>query len=170
MVALVQQSRSVNLNPSPSYLTSVQVSIQQLRDRLMRALGQQPATPTAPVQPRRALPQHGSALPRHPFTPVQPVLRPQAPAAAPAHMPASDPAQQQYYQPVCSTFSLSENTVNVGLFEWWLQTLNESKEVYTLTSSYSSYYLSPAPPRCGLHPCVSLCASGEGSHYCHLLE
>uniref|UniRef100_A0A3B4WX05 Protein transport protein Sec31A n=1 Tax=Seriola lalandi dorsalis TaxID=1841481 RepID=A0A3B4WX05_SERLL len=53
-----------------------QVAVQQLRDRLGRALGQQPAAAAAPVQPQRArsqLPaaraQHGSALPRHPFTP-----------------------------------------------------------------------------------------------------
>uniref|UniRef100_A0A7N6AE82 Protein transport protein Sec31A n=1 Tax=Anabas testudineus TaxID=64144 RepID=A0A7N6AE82_ANATE len=67
-----------------------QVAIQQLRDRLSRALWQQPPTPAAPVQTRRAqsqLPtapaQHGSALPRHPFTPVQPAMMPQATAAAP---------------------------------------------------------------------------------------
>uniref|UniRef100_A0A7N5ZQR7 Protein transport protein Sec31A n=1 Tax=Anabas testudineus TaxID=64144 RepID=A0A7N5ZQR7_ANATE len=65
-----------------------QVAIQQLRDRLSRALWQQPPTPAAPVQTRRAqsqLPtapaQHGSALPRHPFTPVQPAMMPQATAA-----------------------------------------------------------------------------------------
>uniref|UniRef100_A0A7N5ZXF2 Protein transport protein Sec31A n=1 Tax=Anabas testudineus TaxID=64144 RepID=A0A7N5ZXF2_ANATE len=86
-----------------------QVAIQQLRDRLSRALWQQPPTPAAPVQTRRAqsqLPtapaQHGSALPRHPFTPVQPAMMPQATAAAPVLMPtpASAPAQPQYYQPV----------------------------------------------------------------------
>ncbi|XP_056258828.1 protein transport protein Sec31A isoform X3 [Seriola aureovittata] len=88
-----------------------QVAVQQLRDRLGRALGQQPAAAAAPVQPQRArsqLPaaraQHGSALPRHPFTPVQPAMVPQPTPAAPVPMltPASapTPAQQQYYQPV----------------------------------------------------------------------
>ncbi|XP_071322081.1 protein transport protein Sec31A isoform X8 [Trachinotus anak] len=86
-----------------------QAAIQQLRDRLGRALGQQPVAPAAPVQPQRAqsqLPaaraQHGSALPRHPFTPVQPAMAPQPTPAAPVPMltPASAPAQPQYYQPV----------------------------------------------------------------------
>ncbi|XP_056258833.1 protein transport protein Sec31A isoform X8 [Seriola aureovittata] len=94
-----------------------QVAVQQLRDRLGRALGQQPAAAAAPVQPQRArsqLPaaraQHGSALPRHPFTPVQPAMVPQPTPAAPVPMltPASapTPAQQQYYQPVEASNSM----------------------------------------------------------------
>ncbi|XP_040914867.1 protein transport protein Sec31A isoform X2 [Toxotes jaculatrix] len=86
-----------------------QVAVQQLRDRLSRALGQQAVAPAAPVQTQRARSQqpapqarHGSALPRHPFTPVQPAMVPQPTAAAPVPMltPASAPAQPQYYQPV----------------------------------------------------------------------
>uniref|UniRef100_A0A4W6CWE7 Protein transport protein Sec31A n=1 Tax=Lates calcarifer TaxID=8187 RepID=A0A4W6CWE7_LATCA len=90
-----------------------QVAIQQLRDRLRRALGQQAVAPAAPAQTQRAqsqLPapqaQHHSALPRHPFTPVQPAMVPQPTPAAPVPMPtpasAPAPAQPQYYQPVCS--------------------------------------------------------------------
>ncbi|XP_076614234.1 protein transport protein Sec31A isoform X2 [Chaetodon auriga] len=80
-----------------------QVAVQQLRDRLSRALGQQAA---APVQTHRAQPQlpaQTQALPRHPFAPIQPAMVPQPPAAAPVPMPtpaASAPAQPQYYQPV----------------------------------------------------------------------
>uniref|UniRef100_A0A665WY58 Protein transport protein Sec31A n=1 Tax=Echeneis naucrates TaxID=173247 RepID=A0A665WY58_ECHNA len=85
-----------------------QVAVQQLRDRLSRALGQHPAAPVA-VQQQRAPSQqpgarapHGSALPRHPFTPVQPAMVPQPTVAAPAPMitPPSAPPQPQYYQPV----------------------------------------------------------------------
>ncbi|XP_032395032.1 protein transport protein Sec31A isoform X3 [Etheostoma spectabile] len=89
-----------------------QVSVQQLRDRLSRALGQQAATaPAAPVPIQRAQPQpraptqtqHASAPPQHTFTPIQPAMVPQPTAAAPMPMPtpaASAPAQPQYYQPV----------------------------------------------------------------------
>ncbi|XP_029372019.1 protein transport protein Sec31A isoform X7 [Echeneis naucrates] len=85
-----------------------QVAVQQLRDRLSRALGQHPAAPVA-VQQQRAPSQqpgarapHGSALPRHPFTPVQPAMVPQPTVAAPAPMitPPSAPPQPQYYQPM----------------------------------------------------------------------
>nr|XP_020469259.1 protein transport protein Sec31A isoform X2 [Monopterus albus] len=85
-----------------------QVAVQQLRDRLCQALGCQAVAPAAPVQTQRAqsqLParQHSSALPRHPFRPVQPAVVPQpSAAAAPVLMPtpASAPAQLQYYQPM----------------------------------------------------------------------
>ncbi|XP_029372020.1 protein transport protein Sec31A isoform X8 [Echeneis naucrates] len=91
-----------------------QVAVQQLRDRLSRALGQHPAAPVA-VQQQRAPSQqpgarapHGSALPRHPFTPVQPAMVPQPTVAAPAPMitPPSAPPQPQYYQPVESSNSM----------------------------------------------------------------
>ncbi|XP_036973297.1 protein transport protein Sec31A isoform X6 [Acanthopagrus latus] len=83
-----------------------QVAVQQLRERLRRALGQQPEAPAAPAQTQRARPHQPGptqAAPRHPFTPIQPVMVPQPPAAAPAPVPApaaSAPAQPQYYQPV----------------------------------------------------------------------
>ncbi|XP_029921191.1 protein transport protein Sec31A isoform X2 [Myripristis murdjan] len=85
-----------------------QVAVQQLRDRLSRALGQQAAAPAAPVQTQKVQPQppapqaqHTTAMPRHPYTPAQPAMVPQ-PSAAPVPMPtpASAPAQPQYYQPV----------------------------------------------------------------------
>ncbi|XP_058472566.1 protein transport protein Sec31A isoform X2 [Solea solea] len=99
-----------------------QVAVQQLRDRLSRALGQQAAAPAAPVQTQRVhtrLPapraQPSSALPRHPFTPLQPAMVPQPTAAAPVPMltPASAPvpAQQHFYQParVASTVTSWSN-------------------------------------------------------------
>uniref|UniRef100_A0A7N8WTV2 Protein transport protein Sec31A n=1 Tax=Mastacembelus armatus TaxID=205130 RepID=A0A7N8WTV2_9TELE len=92
-----QGSLSTAINYLPD--NTNQVSVQQLRDRLSRALGQQQAAaPAAPAQTQRAqaqLParQHGSVLPQHPFAPVQPAMVPQpTAAAAPPFMP--------YYQPV----------------------------------------------------------------------
>ncbi|KAG7241216.1 hypothetical protein INR49_025959 [Caranx melampygus] len=83
-----------------------QVAVQQLRDRLSRALGQQPVAPVQPqrVQSQPSAPRAPQALPRHPFTPAQPAMVPQPTPAAPVPMltPASAPApaQPQYYQPV----------------------------------------------------------------------
>uniref|UniRef100_A0A3B4FBW6 Protein transport protein Sec31A n=1 Tax=Pundamilia nyererei TaxID=303518 RepID=A0A3B4FBW6_9CICH len=72
---------------------SNQVAIQQLRDRLTRALGQQGAPSQLPA-PRAQL--------RHPYTQVHPTMVPQPTPAAPVPMPtsASAPAQPQYYQPM----------------------------------------------------------------------
>ncbi|XP_040053267.2 protein transport protein Sec31A isoform X1 [Gasterosteus aculeatus] len=71
-----------------------QATVQQLRDRLGRALGQRAApAAAAPVQTQRAPTQ-----PRHQFAPVQPAAVPPPAAAAPPA--ASAPAQPQYYQPV----------------------------------------------------------------------
>ncbi|CAI5667561.1 unnamed protein product [Oreochromis niloticus] len=83
---------------------SNQVAIQQLRDRLTRALGQQGSAPGASVQTQRApsqLPAPEVQL-RHPYTQVHPTMVPQHTPAAPVPMPtsASDPAQSQYYQPM----------------------------------------------------------------------
>lgn len=85
---------------------SIQVAIQQLRDRLTRALGQQGSAPGASVQTQRTpsqLPAPRAQL-RHPYTQVHPTMVPQPTPAAPVPMPisASAPAQPQYYQPVCS--------------------------------------------------------------------
>ncbi|KAM4635193.1 protein transport protein Sec31A isoform 2-T2 [Polymixia lowei] len=78
-----------------------QVAVQQLRERLSRALGQQAVTPAAvtPAPARSAQPQRTAAAPRHPYTPVQPAAAPQ-PAATPVPMSSSAPAQPQYYQQV----------------------------------------------------------------------
>ncbi|XP_077441907.1 protein transport protein Sec31A isoform X2 [Vanacampus margaritifer] len=79
---------------------SGQEAVQQLRERLSRALGQQ----AGPVQTLKAQPQHSTQQPRHAFTPVQPA----APIAlVPAQTPASVPAQQQYYQPVRSASTVT---------------------------------------------------------------
>ncbi|KAM9516920.1 protein transport protein Sec31A-like isoform 16-T16 [Salvelinus alpinus] len=73
-----------------------QVEVQQLRDRLSRALGQQ-APAAAPV-PQLPSPQPTAAQPRQLFTPAQPSMVSQQPAPAP--VPAAASAPQQYYQPV----------------------------------------------------------------------
>lgn len=83
---------------------SNQVAIQQLRDRLTRALGQQGSAPGASVQTQRApsqLPASQAQL-RHPYTQVHPTMVPQHTPAAPVPMPtsASAPAQPPYYQPM----------------------------------------------------------------------
>ncbi|XP_038142911.1 protein transport protein Sec31A isoform X8 [Cyprinodon tularosa] len=79
-----------------------QAAVQQLRDRLSRALGHQ----AAPAQTHRAasqLPsrpaQHGSAPPQPPFSQVRPAMVPQPAAGAPAPTAPSAPPQPQYYQP-----------------------------------------------------------------------
>ncbi|XP_061589865.1 protein transport protein Sec31A isoform X2 [Cololabis saira] len=82
-----------------------QVSVQQLRDRLIRALGQQTAAPAQTQRGSRPSerPQPGSALPRQPYAGAQPAGPPQptpAPAPVPGPAPASAPPQPQYYQPV----------------------------------------------------------------------
>ncbi|KAM4532332.1 protein transport protein Sec31A isoform 5-T5 [Fundulus diaphanus] len=99
-----------SLSTAVAYLpdNTNQAAAQQLRDRLIRALGQQaapalthraaaqlPSRPTQPTQP-------GSALPQPPFSPLQPAMvpHPAAGAPAPGPSPASAPSQPQYYQPV----------------------------------------------------------------------
>uniref|UniRef100_A0A669DEW1 Protein transport protein Sec31A n=1 Tax=Oreochromis niloticus TaxID=8128 RepID=A0A669DEW1_ORENI len=70
---------------------SNQVAIQQLRDRLTRALGQQGSAPGASVQTQRApsqLPAPEVQL-RHPYTQVHPTMVPQHTPAAPVPMPTS---------------------------------------------------------------------------------
>ncbi|XP_075885802.1 protein transport protein Sec31A isoform X4 [Nelusetta ayraudi] len=101
-----------SLSTAISYLpdNTNQVAIQQLRERLGRALGPQqaptPVTPAAPAQAQqhRTQPQpaaHTQPVVRHPFVPVQPAVVPQPAAAAPAAPAASVPAQPPlYYQPV----------------------------------------------------------------------
>ncbi|KAJ4926533.1 hypothetical protein JOQ06_008706 [Pogonophryne albipinna] len=114
-----KMSQYANLLASQGSLTTAitylpdntnQVSVQQLRDRLSRALGQQAAAPAALVQTQKVQSQHPAptqpqpTLPRPLFTPVRPAMVPQPRTAAPpVAMPtpaASAPAQPQYYQPV----------------------------------------------------------------------
>ncbi|XP_037121163.1 protein transport protein Sec31A isoform X5 [Syngnathus acus] len=84
-----------SLSEAIGYLpnSSGQAAVEQLRERLGRALGQQAA---GPVRTPRSQTQPGGLQPRHAFTPVQP-----APltGSVPLQTPASIPAQQQYYQP-----------------------------------------------------------------------
>uniref|UniRef100_A0A8C7QW55 Protein transport protein Sec31A n=1 Tax=Oncorhynchus mykiss TaxID=8022 RepID=A0A8C7QW55_ONCMY len=80
-----------------------QVAVQQLRDRLSRALGQQ-APAAAPVA-QLPSPQPTAAQPRQLFTPAQPSMVTQQPALAP--VPAAATAPQQYYQPVRSASTVT---------------------------------------------------------------
>ncbi|XP_054614070.1 protein transport protein Sec31A isoform X2 [Dunckerocampus dactyliophorus] len=85
-----------SLSTAMAYLpdNSNQVALQQLRQRLGRALGQQQ------IETHRAQPSsHGATQHRHPFAPVQPhATTPIPPVIAPA--PASVPPAPQFYQPV----------------------------------------------------------------------
>uniref|UniRef100_A0A674AUW8 Protein transport protein Sec31A n=1 Tax=Salmo trutta TaxID=8032 RepID=A0A674AUW8_SALTR len=67
-----------------------QVAVQQLRDRLSRALGQQ-----------------ALATSRQLFTPAQPPMVPQLPAPAPARVPVAALAPHQYYQLVRSASTVT---------------------------------------------------------------
>uniref|UniRef100_A0A674MM27 Protein transport protein Sec31A n=1 Tax=Takifugu rubripes TaxID=31033 RepID=A0A674MM27_TAKRU len=96
-----------------------QVAIQQLRERLSRALGQQAAAPSASTHVRKAQPATAQPLPQHSFTPIQPAMvpRPAAPAPVPVPTPAaSAPAHPQYYQPV-RTLNLCFSWFDVDLYE-----------------------------------------------------
>uniref|UniRef100_A0A6Q2XTX7 Protein transport protein Sec31A n=1 Tax=Esox lucius TaxID=8010 RepID=A0A6Q2XTX7_ESOLU len=111
-----------NLTTAIAYLPhdTEQVAVQQLRDRLSRALGQpSPVSATAPTpvaqvqpqplaphptggQPRPLFtptPQPGTGQQRPLFAPAQPPMVPQQPAPTPAPVPTSVPSQPQYYQP-----------------------------------------------------------------------
>ncbi|XP_031659050.1 protein transport protein Sec31A isoform X4 [Oncorhynchus kisutch] len=78
-----------------------QVAVQQLRDRLSRALGQQ-APAAAPVA-QHPSPQPTAAQPRQLFTHAQPSMVSQQHAPAPVPAAAAATAPQQYYQPVQPT-------------------------------------------------------------------
>ncbi|KAM9541026.1 LOW QUALITY PROTEIN: protein transport protein Sec31A-like [Salvelinus alpinus] len=88
-----------------------QVAVQQLRDRLSRALGQQ-ALATAPAaqgQPQPPTPffapQPTDAQSRQLFTPAQPPMV--LPAPAPARVPVAALATHQFYQPVRSASTVT---------------------------------------------------------------
>ncbi|XP_045922480.1 protein transport protein Sec31A isoform X2 [Micropterus dolomieu] len=165
-----------SLSTAITYLpdNSNQVAIQQLRDRLSRALGQQAVAHAAPVQtqrPQSRLPaptpaQHGSALPRHPFTPVQPALVPQAPAAAPVPVPtpaASGPAQPQYYQPVraASTVTSWSNQTPTAL---------PNAPPPLQTGSASDQQMEPSNPMYGMPPSGTAAAPPPSSTPAYIMS
>ncbi|XP_051268405.1 protein transport protein Sec31A isoform X1 [Dicentrarchus labrax] len=137
-----------------------QVAVQQLRDRLSRALGQQPVAPAAQVQtprPQAQLPTRTQALPRHPFTPIQPAMVPQPPAPAPVAMPtpaASAPAQQQYYQPVRAASTVTS---------WSNQTPTALPNVPPQVGSASDQQAEPSNPVYGMPPSGSAAAPAPSS-------
>ncbi|XP_076614235.1 protein transport protein Sec31A isoform X3 [Chaetodon auriga] len=143
-----------------------QVAVQQLRDRLSRALGQQAA---APVQTHRAQPQlpaQTQALPRHPFAPIQPAMVPQPPAAAPVPMPtpaASAPAQPQYYQPVRAASTVTS---------WSNQTPTALPNVPPplQVGSASDQQVEPSNPMYGMPPAGSAAAPPNSSTPAYMMS
>lgn len=110
---LPQNVMSILLILILQYFLYFQVAVQQLRDRLSRALGQQALAtalaPVAQVQPQPPTPffapQPTDAQSRQLFTPAQPPMVPQLPAPAPARVPVAALAPHQYYQPVSDSES-----------------------------------------------------------------
>ncbi|XP_070845016.1 protein transport protein Sec31A isoform X3 [Chaetodon trifascialis] len=143
-----------------------QVAVQQLRDRLGRALGQQAA---APVQTHRAQPQlpaQTQALPRHPFAPIQPAMVPQPRAAAPVPMPtpaASAPAQPQYYQPVRAASTVTS---------WSNQTPTALPNVPPplQVGSASDQQVEPSNPMYGMPPAGSATAPPNSSTPAYMMS
>ncbi|XP_062340758.1 protein transport protein Sec31A isoform X5 [Osmerus eperlanus] len=84
-----------------------QAAVQQLRDRLSRALGQQATAPPAPAPAQPPAPQQTEAHPRQTYNPGQPQVPQPAPAPAPAPVPSAGPAQSQYYQPARSATTVT---------------------------------------------------------------
>uniref|UniRef100_A0A3Q3JI81 Protein transport protein Sec31A n=1 Tax=Monopterus albus TaxID=43700 RepID=A0A3Q3JI81_MONAL len=128
-----------------------QVAVQQLRDRLCQALGCQAVAPAAPVQTQRAqsqLParQHSSALPRHPFRPVQPAVVPQPSAAAAPVRAASTvtswsnqtPTALPNVPPPFQVGSAAEQQVHV--------TISHRQSIHTVAVYKCSYTLYPGQP------------------------
>ncbi|XP_029564601.1 protein transport protein Sec31A isoform X6 [Salmo trutta] len=117
-----------------------QVAVQQLRDRLSRALGQQAP---AVAQPQLPSPQPTAAQPRQPFTPAQPSMVSQQPAPAP--VPAAAPAPQQYYQPVRSASTVTS---------WSNQTPTALPSVPPphLGPATTEPQVQPTPPMYGMPP------------------
>ncbi|XP_061913358.1 protein transport protein Sec31A isoform X4 [Entelurus aequoreus] len=98
-----------SLSTAMAYLpdNTDQVAVRQLRQRLTQALGQQKAAAAAaavaPLQTHNTPSSRGATQHRHPFTPVQPHATPAPPVPA----PTSVPPQQQYYQPVRPTSTVT---------------------------------------------------------------
>ncbi|XP_038826843.1 protein transport protein Sec31A isoform X6 [Salvelinus namaycush] len=130
-----------------------QVEVQQLRDRLSRALGQQ-APAAAPVaQPQLPSPQPTAAQPRQLFTPAQPSMVSQQPAPAP--VPAAATAPQQYYQPVRSASTVTS---------WSNQTPTALPSVPPhLGPATTEPQVQPTPPMYGMPPSGSAAPPASSS-------
>ncbi|XP_055730938.1 protein transport protein Sec31A isoform X7 [Salvelinus fontinalis] len=131
-----------------------QVEVQQLRDRLSRALGQQ-APAAAPVaQPQLPSPQPTAAQPRQLFTPAQPSMVTQQPAPAP--VPAAATAPQQYYQPVRSASTVTS---------WSNQTPTALPSVPPphLGPATTEPQVQPTPPMYGMPPSGSAAPPASSS-------
>ncbi|KAM9516921.1 protein transport protein Sec31A-like isoform 17-T17 [Salvelinus alpinus] len=129
-----------------------QVEVQQLRDRLSRALGQQ-APAAAPV-PQLPSPQPTAAQPRQLFTPAQPSMVSQQPAPAP--VPAAASAPQQYYQPVRSASTVTS---------WSNQTPTALPSVPPphLGPATTEPQVQPSPPMYGMPPSGSAAPPASSS-------
>ncbi|XP_071009354.1 protein transport protein Sec31A-like isoform X8 [Oncorhynchus clarkii lewisi] len=129
-----------------------QVAVQQLRDRLSRALGQQ-APAAAPVA-QLPSPQPTAAQPRQLFTPAQPSMVTQQPAPAP--VPAAATAPQQYYQPVRSASTVTS---------WSNQTPTALPSVPPphLGPATTEPQVQPTPPMYGMPPSGSAAPPASSS-------
>ncbi|XP_036833452.1 protein transport protein Sec31A isoform X2 [Oncorhynchus mykiss] len=129
-----------------------QVAVQQLRDRLSRALGQQ-APAAAPVA-QLPSPQPTAAQPRQLFTPAQPSMVTQQPALAP--VPAAATAPQQYYQPVRSASTVTS---------WSNQTPTALPSVPPphLGPATTEPQVQPTPPMYGMPPSGSAAPPASSS-------
>ncbi|XP_052381833.1 protein transport protein Sec31A isoform X8 [Oncorhynchus keta] len=129
-----------------------QVAVQQLRDRLSRALGQQ-APAAAPVA-QLPSPQPTAAQPRQLFTPAQPSMVSQQPAPAP--VPAAATAPQQYYQPVRSASTVTS---------WSNQTPTALPSVPPphLGPATTEPQVQPTPPMYGMPPSGSAAPPASSS-------
>ncbi|CDQ89445.1 unnamed protein product [Oncorhynchus mykiss] len=127
-----------------------QVAVQQLRDRLSRALGQQAAAPVAQLPS----PQPTAAQPRQLFTPAQPSMVTQQPALAP--VPAAATAPQQYYQPVRSASTVTS---------WSNQTPTALPSVPPphLGPATTEPQVQPTPPMYGMPPSGSAAPPASSS-------
>ncbi|XP_042158060.1 protein transport protein Sec31A isoform X3 [Oncorhynchus tshawytscha] len=129
-----------------------QVAVQQLRDRLSRALGQQ-APAAAPVA-QLPSPQPTAAQPRQLFTPAQPSMVSQQ--HAPAPVPAAANAPQQYYQPVRSASTVTS---------WSNQTPTALPSVPPphLGPATTEPQVQPTPPMYGMPPSGSAAPPASSS-------
>ncbi|XP_061913359.1 protein transport protein Sec31A isoform X5 [Entelurus aequoreus] len=149
-----------SLSTAMAYLpdNTDQVAVRQLRQRLTQALGQQKAAAAAaavaPLQTHNTPSSRGATQHRHPFTPVQPHATPAPPVPA----PTSVPPQQQYYQPVRPTSTVTSwsnqtptalpsapHPLQVGPASQ--QKVEPPKPVYGMAGAYMSSQQYQPPPR-----------------------